>query len=65
MNTHNKLSSDRDSEIRNRLEIIAENLYRDDINIEDLTWSYNTIKDLLFMIYMQKGSVSSRGEPLH
>ena len=65
MKTQSELSLVRENEIRNRLEIIAENLYHDDIKMEDLAWSYNTIKDLLFMLYMQKGSVSSRGEPLH
>lgn len=65
MKTHNELSLIRENEIRNRLDNIAESLYHDNISAEDLAWSYNTIKDLLFMLYMQKGSVSSRGEPLH
>lgn len=66
MNIHNELSQVREDEIRNRLEHIGSNLYHDVVVYEDMAWAHKTIKDLLFMLYMkEKGSVSSRGEPLH
>lgn len=64
MKTHNELSKAREDEIRSRLEQIGSNLYHDTVVYEDMAWAHKTIKDLLFMLYMQKGSVGSRGEPL-
>lgn len=52
-----KLSEEEETSIRNRLNYIAEDLYRDRGSIikskrwEDMYWAHNTIKDLLYIIY--------------
>lgn len=52
------LSESEDTIIRNRLDIIAHNLYRDVALVDDLAWAHKNIKELLFIIHELQERVS-------
>lgn len=63
-----RLSKDEENRIRDRLDYIAEDINSGRCSIESLRWSHETIKKLLFDIYMlqevneKDGGESGNGE---
>ncbi|MEK4025356.1 hypothetical protein [Sporosarcina sp. FSL W7-1283] len=51
----NKLTEERDAEIRDALGHIAHNLHNGYVSYEDMFWAHKTIKELLFLLYLKKG----------
>lgn len=57
-----RLSKKKDTEIRNRLDDIANLLHHDIARFEDLCWAHMSIKDLLFIIDELQGELKYSGE---